>query len=441
MAIRFLNEEPRSSVKFTETEPIKEGTIRSAASKAEGISAGPTLGEDIAENFRNAVTGTIEQVKTSVNAGLFGIPERMAPELFKTETLTPGEKFATSVIAGEAISTPIINFALSKIKAAYAIPAVKDNKFIQNSVKSFKKILTKSPKKVQTAKGLEIADEKIAKGLTAIQKNKELLQYTDDAGRLPQTLEEGVAAASQTKKNVREQYVALRKLAGDDAALDMAKVADKVEDSFKGKKFEIAAPEVQEFAAKEAARLRQKGLVSLDDAEGTIEVFNQQLAPFYGKTITPEAATITGVRAKVASILRESVDDVVMSSDDVLSASAGKSYQELKNTYGSVAEIEKSLVSKLDKLSRITKLPSAGTFDTVPILYGAFTGNKPLFVSGILQKGIKGAIARQRDPNVILKNAFNTLDRSGTKTIIQKLIETPRKGAVSGALTAIPRGD
>jgi len=132
------------------------------------------------------------------------------------------------------------------------------------------------------------------------------------------------------------------------------------------------------------------------------------------------------VDANIASLLRSELDNVILSTP-------GKSYQALKSQYGAVVEVEKNFVKALNKVSRTQKIPGVSTFDTVPIIYGAFTGNTALMASGITQKILKGAVNRMKDPGLAVKSIFKALDKSGTPTRIQSLINIPLKGT---AITA-----
>jgi hypothetical protein len=191
----------------------------------------------------------------------------------------------------------------------------------------------------------------------------------------------------------------------------------------------VANPGAKEYALSEVDRLRSIGSVSLDDAENIIKQYNAKLDKFYGTMPNINDAGRLTIDANIASLMRQELDDVILSATD-------KSYQALKNQYGAVVEVEKNLVKTLNKMAKTTKIPGVSSLDTVPILYGAFTGNKALLASGMVQKGIKMGVNRLRDPNLAVKSIFKILEGSSSPTAIQSAINTPLKGA---AITTLLR--
>jgi len=403
---------------------IESNHVYRAASKAQEIRRGNTKFEDVKENLIGAGKTTLEQAKNIVNSGLFGIPGRINKNL-APQGLNKGEEIAGSFLGGEVIGTPIINAGLKGIQKAYNLPGVKENKVVDYAVSKYKSIF--KPKLIaKTAGQVGLSDEKIANGLTAIHNNKASIRLGDEIGRLPETLEEGISSASQTKDKIFKEYTALRQSMGDSVSVDMGNISKSLKEEFGSKAVSFANPEAQAYAIKEADRIAEFGKVSLDDAENIIKQYNAKLDGFYGKSVPVNDASKLTVDANIASLLRSELDNVILSTP-------GKSYQALKSQYGAVVEVEKNFVKALNKVSRTQKIPGVSTFDTVPIIYGAFTGNTALMASGITQKILKGAVNRMKDPGLAVKSIFKALDKSGTPTRIQSLINIPLKGT---AITA-----
>jgi hypothetical protein len=365
-----------------------------------------------------------------INSGLFGQPERMFPEYFESIKRIPkGERLAGEILGGGAIGGAIMEGTLKGIKAAYALPAIKQNAAVQKATDLMYKL--GSGAKVLTEKGIEVAKNKIGTGLDAIYKHKEALQYGDEVGRLPKTLEEGISAANQTKQNIMQQYKTLSSSMGETPLVDMKKVADDILETYATRGKDVATPSSQNYALNMASRYEKMGKIPVESAEESITEFNKILEPFYkkGGFSNMADASQAGVDAVAASSIRKQVDSLI-------EGATGKSYQDLKNAYGSVAEIEKMLVKVLDKQMRKINKPGAAVLDTVPIMYGAFTGNVPLVAAGILQKGAQGTIKRFTDPSAIAGRAFNVLGKSSEKTLLQRAIEASKPtGAVAGAVS------
>jgi len=425
MPIEYIddNAETSATKKIQYVDDNDKSPIYDAVSKAEEIRAPRSA-------VSEAASATVNQVKNIINSGLFGQPERMFPGAFENLKRMPkGEKFVGDVLGGGAIGGAVVEGALKGIKAAYAIPAIKQNAAVEKATDLMYKL--GSGAKVLTEKGIEVARQKIGRGLDAIYKHKEALQYGDEAGRLPKTIEEGISAANQTKQNIMAQYKALSSSMGETPLVDMSKVGDLIVEAYGTKGKEIAMAGTQKYALDLAKRYKDMGKVSIESAEEAITDFNKILEPFYkkGGFSTMADASQAGVDAVAASSIRKQVDSLIEGAN-------GKSYQDLKNAYGSVAEIEKMLVKVLDKEMRKIKKPGVAVLDTVPIMYGAFTGNVPLVTAGILQKGAQATIKRLTDPTAIAGRAFNVLGKSSEKTLLQRAIEASKPvGAVSGVVS------
>jgi hypothetical protein len=157
----------------------------------------------------------------------------------------------------------------------------------------------------------------------------------------------------------------------------MREVAQKVFEKYSDLPTKIATPKVQQYAFEQASELAGYGEIPLQAAEEVIKKYNSILKPFYeGKAVGLDDISKAHVDAKTASAIRESLDDIIMKT-------TGKSYQDLKSRYGAVVDVEKNLVNQLEKMTKTINIPGVSTLDTVPILYGAFTGNTPLVVTGI----------------------------------------------------------
>lgn len=419
---RAREEEERIQQTKQSIKPYRD-IIGEAASKITSIGQMPSP-------LEQATSKTVNQAKNIINSGLFGIPEKISKETFKPKGLSPQEEITGGLMGGQIIGGAVIGETLKGIQKLYSIPAIKTAPMIEKAVESVKKILPKD-KSIITEGALKASDEKIALGLNSIYKHKEMLQYGDDVGRMPRNINEAVAAANQTKSNIYEQYTKLREAAGESASIDFVKAAQKLRAEFTGEASKIATPEIRRYALKKINQLLDYGRVDLKTAEDVIKKNNALLQPFYGKPIgSIRDASKLSVDALFSKAIREELDDVILQS-------TGKSYQALKRAYGSVVELEKNFVTIADKLAKTNQSSSLGTIDTVPILYGAFTGNVPLVASGLLQKFAQTGIKSLRNPDTIVRNVFGALDKSGQKTFYQSFADMPLKGLASPVIGSI----
>ena len=388
-----------------------------------GQLSGPTELSNAPTPLEFATGKAINTTKNIINEGLFGIPARVHPSL-APQGLSPREKFESGLLGGEVIGSAVINTAFKSFQKLYNLPVVKNNQFMQKAVDRIKKII--KPKAIaKTKKQLEMSDDKVADAMNAIQKNKETLQYVDDAGRLPTNLDEAITAASQTKTNMREQYVSLQKAAGESTSVDLTDIAEELRNTYKTR---LSGKTAKKYALSEADRLDEIAAMNLGDIEQEIIKYNEELTPFYNKTITGRSdVSKAGVDARIANLLRKK-------SDEVVTATTGTSQQPFKNTYGALAEFEEQLVKQFDRLARKPKAPGVSAFDTVPIIYGAFTGNVPLVTAGIGQRILSQGVKGLRDPNKITGSAFKLLDQLNQPTLLQQAINVPLKGAAVSAV-------
>lgn len=390
---------------------VLDNPIYSAASKVETIRRDLTLPEKISR--------TATELQNAVNRGAtFGIVNK------PSKNLSPQVNLISELAGGAVLDAPI-NAGLGLIKSIGK--KIRDIKKVEQAVSLVKKAITPKSTKIVSESTKIIEEQKIADGLSAIADNKGNLSFGDETARMPRNVEESVSAANQTKKKLLDEYTALRKSAGEEAYIDMRDVAAKVFKSQSDLASKIANPDIQEYAFKEAARLSEYGKVDLEVAEDIIRKYNAKLEPFYSKSIKGfDDVKKAQIDALTASAIRSEVDDAIMSS-------TGKSYQTIKNKYGAVAQLEKDFVKKLDKMSKKGKYISGEALDTVPILYGAFTGNAPLFLSGVAQKTIKSITNSFKEPDNLIKRAFNAIDKERSEGIIDKAINVKGKGIIASS--------
>ena len=250
-------------------------------------------------------------------------------------------------------------------------------------VGNFRKIIGGKTKGIAKKADILNSNKKIATAIDAVVDNKENLVIKGNIGVLPKNVDEAITAVNQTKQQVLNKYTELRKAAGQgNPEIDLTDVGLEIlkQDT---KASKIANPKLVQNTVAFADELAANGKISLDDAEEVIRKWNKELETVYkNNSRSLDDVNMASVKATAAKKLRELLDNTVK-------AETGESYQDLKNIYGSLAEMEEQLSKKVIKMAS----KSSGSieelskkFDSVPIIYGVFTGNLPLTAAGVAQK-------------------------------------------------------
>ena len=383
------------------------GGKKAQASSIEAIK-NPSTSEKFQDEAIRKVQENVSE-RASRRTGLFSPQTKLGKFVMGSEMILAGHHASQAGFVQDFATNPLdVLLSLGDIVSAgkSLLKATKTASASKKAISTYKQAV--KPRLVSKTKGAAAAsDAKIAQGLEAIVDNKANLQYLDDAGRLPENINESISAASQTKDEIFQQYNNLRKATGSEVKVNMKNVAAKVFESQADEAARIANPKLRQSAFVEAKRLADEGEVTLDVAEGILKKWNKELAPLY-KAGGGSADDITKaqVKATAASALRKELDNLILVDEK------GKSYQLLKKTYGSLVETEMSLVKRADQLSKVTRTSSGEVLDTVPIIYGAFTGNVPLVAAGVGQRALKGVLKARVNPNNLIKNTFKLIGKS-----------------------------
>ena len=256
---------------------------------------------------------------------------------------------------------------------------------------------------------------KAQKAVETIVGNKDSFVFIDDAGNtvkgaLPKSLSEFSQAVEQTKKNIFTQYDTLAQKAGSKGAVvDLNPVIKELAPLVNTKAVRDLGPEIINYANKRAAALFNRKQYTATEAQEAISLLNNSLEAYY-KNPSYDLASKAYVDALIANKLRSSLDDVI-------EKSAGAGYQELKNTYGSLKAIEHD-VNRRAIVDARKNIKGLIDFSDVGTGAAAVKGITNLDPSTVAAAATAGTISRWykhiNDPNRIIKNMFEKVEKAGT---------------------------
>lgn len=244
-----------------------------------------------------------------------------------------------------------------------------------------------------------------------IVENKPRLSFIDETGekvnRLPQTLKEFSDSIMGTKNDIYKDYDALAKQAtGKGAVVDLTSTASELEVVANNKVLQDIRPEVARYAQQQAERLKTRGIYDANETQDAIKTFNESLEAFY-RNPTPEYASKAAIDAGIVNNLRKQLDEAV-------TGLTGKEYQQLKNKYGALKEIEKDVAKRAIVDARKNNkglVDFADIFSGGDMVNGILTMNPAIFTKGIAQKGITEYFKFLNNPNRIIKKMFEDVDK------------------------------
>lgn len=262
--------------------------------------------------------------------------------------------------------------------------------------------------------------KKARDAVRAIVSNKQKLNLVDEngeiTGKLPATLSEFSQAIEQTKRSIFKQYDAMARSAGKyGPVVDMAKIADKLKPVVGNKPLNDFAPELVEYASKRSEQLRNAGSYTTEQMQEIIQHFNKSLEAFY-KNPTQETAGRASIDALLVNNMRQALDDVIEKSriaDAGFKKATGKTYQELKNTYGALKAIEKDVNHRtiVDARKNIKGLIDfSDVFSGAEVVHGLLAMDPARFATGTAAKGIAGWYRYINSPNTSIKRMFKSVD-------------------------------
>jgi hypothetical protein len=173
-------------------------------------------------------------------------------------------------------------------------------------------------------------------------------------------------------------------------------------------------PELVRYAADLASRLFGRGSYSTVDAQQFIQNHNQAREAFY-KNPSYDIAGRAAIDARVARLLREELDRTI-------EQNVAPGYQELKNQYGSLKEIEKGVTHRAQVVGRqepgggiLGRIADVGSAEEV--IRGLITLNPAAFARGVGLKSWAEYVKYRRSPNRAVKQLFERAEAGPQPTV------------------------
>lgn len=372
------------------------------------------------ETFQNEIlrTSTEDFVnEASKRTGMFSPQTKLGKSLIEAESFIRGYvPSAVGLIADEVVNPSSVILSAIDIGRGTAKPIFTNSeKLIKKAVSKYRKAASVGVRGQSTKSDIVKKDSNISKAMQAINDNADEIIYEDGARKgLPQNINDSVEAASQTKEKIFKEYNRLRSLAeekGDVVNLDGIALKALKEQSTRAAK--TVNPQLQRQAFKYGINFSRQWKVGLGEADEILKGLNQELKSAYRSkragNLSIADESMAQVKARFASELRKAINE------KVLKVEGGDKYQELRSTYGALVQMEEEMVKKATKLASQNGSSFEAfsqSFDSVPIIYGVFTGNVPLATAGVLQRASKQLIKRSSDANHLIKNAFVNIKRT-----------------------------
>lgn len=264
----------------------------------------------------------------------------------------------------------------------------------------------------------------VKSAISSIVDNKENLAFADETGRvttgeLPKSLAQFSDAIEQTKQRVFDQYNAKAMAADDQGALvSLFPVYMKLNEIVHDPVYQDLAPNVVKNTSDMVNTMMARGWYSPAEMQRAIRTLNEGLDAFY-KNPSMETATRASVDARLASLLRERLDDAITKLD-------GPGYQELKNEYGALKAIERDVNNRVGVVARQEK--GGGIFGRIAdvgaigeVLHGIVTLNVAPVIKGTLLKAVAERVKQARNPDNVIAKVFERAETQRTPRVRQRL--------------------
>lgn len=259
--------------------------------------------------------------------------------------------------------------------------------------------------------GLQEYNQKASSAIREIIKNKDALQYADDAGEVasqghvPTNLSEFTQAIAQTKKKIFNDYTALSQQAtGQGVQVELDDIVNKLLDYADNPVKKLADPRKTDYALRVADDLLKQGRLNPTQVEDLIAELNKSLASTYADK---SAKGVSEVDLSVANALREKLDEAVFNA-------TGEAYQPLKNAYGALKAIEKDVGHRALVVARQNQkglIDMTDIFTGGDLAAGALTGNPALIVRALAGKATKAWYKILNSPDANIMRMFSKASR------------------------------
>lgn len=293
-----------------------------------------------------------------------------------------------------------------------------------------------------TATQIDQYKERAKTAVKEIIGNRDNLVFADADGNvikgvLPKSLNQFTDAIDQTKRGIFTQYDDMAKAAGEQGGkVDLKPVVKELDNIAQQATLQDLHPEIVKYATTRAEALTERGAYSTTQAQDAITQLNKSLESFY-KNPSYENAQKAGIDAIIANNLRKSLDSVI-------ETTKGSGYQALKNSYGSLKTIEKEVAHRaiVDARKNIKGLIDFTDIYTIgELMAGLATMSPGMVVKGAIGKAAQKYIKAMNNPNRIVRNMFEDVDRllkKGTKRKSRWEPEPPDTSGVRPTPLALP---
>jgi len=267
-------------------------------------------------------------------------------------------------------------------------------------------------------------------------KNKNLLQYTDDAWevvtwKLPTNLRETSETLGNFKKTLYDAYNNIAKEAWDKwARVNMNKAYDQLDDLLKDTSQNIANPQTADIVNKFKKQLLQytddAWTISIEDAQKITQDLNQQLKAFF-RNPSGDDVSKSAIIAKLNKWTKDAINDSI---DDVLDkwingwSSQSQYYSQLKQMYGKILTIEDEISKRaLVEARKNSKGLSTTILDA--LAWGEATDALlTLDPAKVWKAAVMKLISKYykyvNDPNVQINNLFKLVENWGKEWVISQ---------------------
>lgn len=270
-------------------------------------------------------------------------------------------------------------------------------------------------------------------------KNKGILQYTDDAGnavkwQMPTNMRETSETLWNLKKVIYDQYNEIAKQAWDNwARVNMNKAFQQLDDLSKDISQNIANPQTKNIIDTYKDALLQytddAGTIAIEDAQKLTQDFNKQLTAFF-KNPNMNDVSKNSIIAQLNKWTKDAINDSI---DDVLDnsikngSSASSQYNQLKQFYSKIKTIEDEISKRaLVDARKNTKWLSTTILDS--LAWGEVT-DAVLSLDPVKagKAWVMNLISRYynyvNSPNTQLNNLFKLVERTNNPTTTQTVTQ------------------
>jgi len=283
-----------------------------------------------------------------------------------------------------------------------------ENKLLERFTKGVRPLLPGKTTPSQLGK----YNDDVITGARTILENKPNLKFTDDLGeevlgQKPESLQQFADSIEQTKKTIFSKYDALAKQAGKAGMeVDTVPIASELDSVINNKALGITNPNAVKYAQGVQKRYLDIGKLDATTAQDVIQNYNKSLEAFY-RNPSYDTASQAAIDAMLANRIRKSLDEGI-------TGLTGIQYQQLKNQYGALKNIERDVIkaSLRDARKNVKGLIDfTDIFTGGQIVNGILSMNPATLAQGLGARAIKEVYKTLNNPNRAIRKMFDTAEK------------------------------